>query len=191
MAGIYLISPSNINDLNFFLFQLEEIFSLSHKPELFQLRLKDTTQNFIEEAILKINPLCRKYNIPLILNDDIPLALKHNIGVHVGKDDAKLEEIIHFKENSKNIIGISCYNSFERAGQFANYVDYVSFGAIFPSKTKPNAVFCPQEVILEFAEKYSTKIAIIGGINATNLPKIQEILPCVSYICAISEIWHS
>jgi thiamine-phosphate pyrophosphorylase len=138
---------------------------------------------------LKITPLCENYGVDMILNDNISLALKHNIGVHVGSDDAILEELNFFKKNSNKTAGVSCYNSIERAKMFASVANYISFGAMFQSSTKKNAPVCEKSTIVEFAKISNKKISIIGGISAENMVEISDILPYVDYVCVISEVW--
>ncbi len=187
---IYLISPPKIEDINIFVKQLEEIFSLHEKPGMFQLRLKDCSENQIEEAIVKIKPLCNDYAVPFILNDNISLALKYGIGVHVGGKDASLEDVLSFKQQSRNIIGVSCYNLLDRAKTFAGHVTCVSFGAMFLSKTKESAKLCHKETVVEFAKTHKTPISIIGGITTQNLHEICDILPFTSFVCVISSVWQ-
>ena len=188
LAQIYLISPETISDLPIFLLQLKEIFELEEAPKLFQLRLKNIENDELERIILQIKPLCESYGVEMILNDNIPLALKHNIGVHVGSDDASLQELEFFKKNSNKMAGISCYNSIERAKMF-EVADYLSFGAMFQSSTKKNARFCEKSTIMEFAKISNKKISIIGGISVENIVEISDILPYVDYVCIISEVW--
>ena len=188
MARIYLISPEVISDIPMFLLQLKEIFELECKPALFQLRLKNVETDELERVILKIKPLCENYGVEMILNDDISLALKHNIGVHVGSSDASLQELECFKKSSSKTAGVSCYNSIERAKMF-ELADYISFGAIFPSSTKKNAPVCEKSTIVEFANVSNAKISIIGGITAENMEEISDIIPFVEYICVVSEVW--
>ena len=192
MARIYLISPEVISDIPIFLLQLKEIFELECKPALFQLRLKNVEREKIERVILKIKPLCENYGVEMILNDDISLALKHNIGVHVGSSDASLQELEFFKKNSNKTVGVSCYNSIERAKMFEQVCtdsDYLSFGAMFQSATKKNAPVCEKSTIVEFAKISRKKISIIGGISVENMVEISDILPYVDYVCVISEVW--
>ena len=189
MAKIYLISPEVIDDIDLFLLQLDETFELELKPSLFQLRLKSIESDELERIILKIKPLCENYGVDMILNDNISLALKHNIGVHVGSDDASLQQLEFFKKNSNKTAGVSCYNSIERAKMFEPISDYLSFGAMFKSSTKKNAPVCEKSTIVEFAKISNKKISIIGGISAENMVEISDILPYVDYVCVISEVW--
>ena len=189
MAQIYLISPETIPDLPIFLLQLKEIFELEFKPSLFQLRLKNIESDELEHIILQIKPLCERYVVEMILNDNIPLALKHNIGLHVGSSDASLQELQNFRKNSNKMVGVSCYNSIERAKMFESVANYISFGAMFQSSTKKNASVCEKSIIVEFAKFSQKKISIIGGVTAENMEEISDILQYVDYVCIISEVW--
>ncbi len=193
MAQIYLISPENIPNISIFLAQLEEIFSINAqycKPALFQLRLKNVSQSDIKEAIVAIKPICEKYQVSMVLNDDISLALEYGIGLHVGSSDANLQDLELFKQKSTQITGVSCYNSVERARIFGRVADYVSFGAIFPSLTKKKAQICEKSTIIEFCNESDVKVAIIGGISSENIYEISDILDCVDYICVLSDVWN-
>lgn len=189
MPSIYLISPPQINDINTFIYTLEDIFLLHDKPALFQLRLKNCTTKHIEDCMNKIIPICNKYGVKFIINDSITLAIKYNTGVHIGHD-ASVQDCIDFKHYSKKYIGVSCYNLIERAKLFENVVDYVSFGTMFPTQTKAESKICSPSIVQEYAQHHTSKeIAIIGGIDATNLEQITDILHLVSYICVISSVW--
>jgi thiamine-phosphate pyrophosphorylase len=189
MPSLYLISPEAISDVDLFLLQLREVFELEFKPSLFQLRLKNIESDELELLILSVRSVCEEFGVEMILNDNISLALKYDVGVHVGSDDASLEELNFFKKNSNKTAGVSCYNSIERAKMFEKVADYISFGAIFQSSTKKNAPVCEKSTIVEFAKISNAKISIIGGVTAENMAEIAEILPCVDYVCVISEVW--
>lgn len=187
MPKIYLISPETITDLDFFLLELEAIFVLEERPAVFQLRLKGGQNT--EDMIIKTKSLCEKYGVEFILNDDIPLAIKYDVGVHVGIDDASLEEILEFKKTSTRSLGISCYSDINRALQFADVASYVAFGAMFSSSTKSSAPKCSIETVEEFCKISKAKVAVIGGINAKNIKELSPILHCISYVCVISSVW--
>lgn len=190
MPKIYLISPPQIEDLGAFISTLEDIFYLPEKPALFQLRLKNCEVRHIENCMNEIIPVCTKHGVEFIINDSIALAIKYNVGLHVGCNDASIQDCKDFKSRSSKHIGVSCYNSIERAKQFENIADCISFGAMFQTQTKTEAKICRPNVIQEYAKHNPSKeIAIIGGINTENLGEIADILPLVSYICVISSVW--
>jgi thiamine-phosphate pyrophosphorylase len=199
MSKLYIISPPRISDIPKFCAKLNEALTgklikegalSKHAPALFQLRLKDCNEKHIEGCIEAIKPITKQCKIPFILNDDINLALKHNIGVHIGEDDGNLEEAKTFKQKSQNIIGVSCYNSLQRATEFEQYVDYVSFGAVFPTKTKQVKHHCNLQIIQQYCAKDGrAKVCVIGGINEKNIQSLSHSLPAIDYFCVISAIW--
>ncbi|MES9856180.1 MAG: thiamine phosphate synthase [Sedimenticola sp.] len=117
----------------------------------------------------QIQPLCQQASVPLIVNDDIELALKAGAdGVHLGRDDdgiAEAREIL----GAEAIIGISCYNQFNAAieAQTAG-ADYVAFGRFFASGTKPEAVQADQALLQRAARELHIPTVAIGGITPEN-----------------------
>lgn len=113
--------------------------------------------------------ICHAYDVPLLINDSIELALAVGAdGVHLGRDDGDLVEARHLLGPSA-IIGVSCYNDVEKAQSMAAAsADYVAFGRFFPSGSKPLAA--PAEVISLQRAKQSIDVPIvaIGGILPEN-----------------------
>ena len=100
--------------------------------------------------ISNLNSICAKFEAKFIIDDDVFLARKIGAsGVHLGKDDIGVDaarEIL----GSNAIIGVSCYASIERALAAQNAgADYVAFGAMYPSATKPLAPLCPPQIVHE------------------------------------------
>ena len=83
---------------------------------------------------------CRRHDVPLIINDDVDLAAEIRAeGVHLGEDDAAIADA-RAKLGTGAIIGVSCYDSIDRARDCAALgADYLAFGSFFASPTKPNA----------------------------------------------------
>jgi thiamine-phosphate pyrophosphorylase len=115
-----------------------------------------------------LQALCVRHGVPLIVNDDIELA--HAVGaagVHLGEDDAA-PAAARARLGSRAIIGASCYDSLERARAFAVAgVDYLAFGAFFPSSTKPAARRATPR-LLHDAKAFGLPLVAIGGIDADN-----------------------
>lgn len=113
--------------------------------------------------------LCRAYHVPLIINDDVALAkILGADGVHLGADDATCADARQAL-GPRAIIGVSCYNSLERALRAEwEGADYVAFGRFFPSRSKPGAVQADIELLCEARKKLHLPIAAIGGITAQN-----------------------
>lgn len=121
---------------------------------------------FLGGELLKV---CHRYGIPLIINDDIELAaLLGADGVHLGKDDSDLT-LARNRLGPDAIVGVSCYNSLERAVAMQTQgASYVAFGRFFPSSSKPLAA--PATIETLRAARYLLRIPIvaIGGILPEN-----------------------
>jgi thiamine-phosphate pyrophosphorylase len=113
--------------------------------------------------------LCRPLGIPLIINDDIELALKVEAdGVHLGKEDSNLVEARSLLGDDA-IIGVSCYNLLANAFEAVDAgADYIAFGRFFPSGTKSQAVQAEPELLLQARAEFDLPIVAIGGITAEN-----------------------
>lgn len=113
--------------------------------------------------------LGRRHGVPLIINDDVALALEVGAdGVHLGREDARLSEA-RAQLGATALIGVSCYNEVARAlAARTQGADYVAFGSFFPSRTKPGAVRAGLELLREARGKLRIPIVAIGGITPEN-----------------------
>ena len=141
-----------------------------------------------------LQALCARHRVPLIVNDDIELA--HAVGaagVHLGEDDASIAEA-RARLGAGAIIGVSCYNSLERAHAFAaDGASYLAFGAFFASPTKPLArVATPQ--LLRDAAPLGLPLVAIGGITPANAASLIEAgadaLAVISALFGARDIGH-
>lgn len=116
-----------------------------------------------------LSNLCRPLGVPLIINDDVDLAVDIMAkGVHLGKDDADIAAARE-KLPPQGIIGVSCYNDLECAIEAEKAgADYVAFGSFYPSPTKPDAVKADVDLIRQAKEKLNIPVVAIGGITADN-----------------------
>jgi thiamine-phosphate pyrophosphorylase len=113
--------------------------------------------------------VCHDHRVPLIINDDIALAVAVGAdGVHLGRDDARLSAARRTL-GPHAIIGVSCYNDLPRAIAAAEAgADYVAFGRFFPSRTKPHALQAEIETLLSAKQRLKVPLVAIGGITADN-----------------------
>lgn len=113
--------------------------------------------------------LCGQHGVPLIINDDVELALASGAaGVHLGVDDADLKAARE-RLGDQAIIGVSCYNRLERAIEAeAAGADYVAFGRFFPSRSKPKAVQADLDLLREARRRLRLPLVAIGGITPDN-----------------------
>jgi thiamine-phosphate pyrophosphorylase len=112
--------------------------------------------------------ICRAADAKLIVNDDLALALEIGAdGVHLGRDDGDLAAARAALGPDK-ILGVSCYNEISRAeAAAAAGADYIAFGAVFASPTRPDAAHAPLSLLTE-AKRLGLPIAAIGGITLDN-----------------------
>ena len=183
---IYLISPNNI--YTEFYRDLRKVLS-SGKVSFFQLRLKKYS---LKNKILigrKINLICKKYHVKFLVNDDPSLAKKLNAdGCHLGQKDTSINEARKIIGNK--IIGITCHNSIKLAkAAIKEKVNYIAFGAFFPTKTK-NVNYRATTKVLNKAKKLTkTSIVAIGGINNYNYKKL--LLNNANLLAISSYVWNN
>jgi len=113
--------------------------------------------------------LCHDQGIPLIINDDVELAAASGAsGVHLGKGDSSVQSARKIL-GTDAIIGVSCYNEFERATEAVSEgADYVAFGRFFPSRSKPGAVSASPELLRRARQSLGVSVVAIGGITPEN-----------------------
>ena len=123
-------------------------------------------QRLLEARALR--RLCHDHNALLIINDDIELALAVDAdGVHLGRDDGDIATAR--QRLSGRILGITCYNEWQRAETAAAAgADYIAFGAFFPSSTKPNAVAATVSLLQRAKQGLNLPVVAIGGIKPDN-----------------------
>jgi thiamine-phosphate pyrophosphorylase len=114
--------------------------------------------------------LARRYAVPVIVNDDWELALEVDAdGAHLGRDDGDFA--FARKKMKTKLLGASCYNDASLARQAVSLgADYVAFGSVFASPTKPNAVRAPLELFAQ--AKLGVPLCAIGGITLENAPQL-------------------
>ena len=113
----------------------------------------------------------REFRVPVIINDDLELALELGAdGAHLGRDDGDLGAAR--KRLRGRLLGASCYND-AALGQAAVRAgaDYIAFGSVFSSPTKPAAVRAPLSLFTE-ARRLGVPLAAIGGITLDNAPRV-------------------
>lgn len=131
--------------------------------------------------------LCRARGVPLIIHEDAPLALAIGAdGVHVGSAGQELAAA-RARLGSKAIIGVACRDSLDSARTAAREgASYVSFGAFFPSPTRPGAPRAPIELLRQSAALGVPRVAI-GGITADNGRMLVE--AGADFLAAISSVF--
>ena len=140
------------------------------------------------ELAIKLQDLCKKYNVPFIVNDDIELALEIDAdGVHVGQDDLGVDEIRKLMPDK--IIGLSIGNEEELKQSKVEYVDYVGVGAVYVTQSKDDAGGAIGYEGLELMRRFLPQMPLvaIGGIQTQHIKDVMKTnVDGVSIISAIS-----
>lgn len=140
---------------------------------LVQLREKDISTLEFYNTALKVKKVADKYNIPLIINDRLDIALAADAaGLHVGQSDmpaATARKLI----GEDKILGVSATTLEEAMKAEKDGADYIGVGAIFPTDTKKDAKYVTVEQLKEMRQKIHIPIVAIGGINESNIELLE------------------
>ncbi|ARP83741.1 thiamine-phosphate diphosphorylase [Bordetella genomosp. 8] len=145
-----------------------------------QLRRKDVPAATRREQAAALAPLCRELGVVFLINDHWELALEVGAdGVHLGRDDGDLAQVR--AQAPDLIIGASCYDDIERARAMLQAgADYIAFGAVFPSPTKPAAVRAPLSLFAQAVALAQSRpaprpaVVAIGGITPSNAALVAQ-----------------
>lgn len=171
--GLYAITP-DLSDSNILL-QLVDA-AIRGGIDVLQYRNKSGSPELRLQQALTLLNRCRNAGIPLIINDDMELARQIDAdGVHLGNEDG---EILAARRllGAEKIIGASCYNQLQLAHQaLADGADYVAFGSVFVSATKPAAKRASLELLCQAKSVLSAPVVAIGGIDQNNIATVAAI----------------
>lgn len=132
-----------------------------------QFRVKQGTPAEREALARRIKTLTDAADVPLLVNDDVGLALAIDAaGVHIGRDDGD-PRVVRERIGPQRLLGVSCYDDLERARAMIGIADHVGFGSVFASPTKPQAVRAPLSLFGE-ARSLGLPAVAIGGIDRSN-----------------------
>jgi thiamine-phosphate pyrophosphorylase len=145
-----------------------------------QLRRKEIPAAARREQAQALARACRELGVVFLVNDHWELALEVGAdGVHVGRDDADVATVR--AQAPDLLIGASCYNDIGRAqAMLAAGADYIAFGAVYPSPTKPDAVRAPLELFAEARALADAQpaprpaVVAIGGITPANAAVVAQ-----------------
>jgi len=165
--GLYAITPDIDQPVAMLAAQIAA--ALAGGARVVQYRRKHVSRAMALAELAALRPLCTAARAPLIVNDDIELALATAAdGVHLGRDDGDWTALAADAKRGL-LLGVSCYADVERAAEaVARGVDYVAFGSFFPSDTKPLARPCPLSVLESARRRFAAPIVAIGGITTEN-----------------------
>jgi len=152
-----------------------------------QYRDKSGDQERRQTEATELLARCRRFGVPLIINDDVELAAAIGAdGVHLGEHDGDIDAA-RTRLGAAAVIGVSCYDSLDRARQLADAgADYLAFGAFFPSPTKPLARRADVS-LLRAAASLGLPLVAIGGITPDNAQPLIE--AGADFVAAISGVF--
>jgi thiamine-phosphate pyrophosphorylase len=194
LRGLYAITDETLIPGHQFSEAVE--LALQGGARIVQYRNKSTDQEKRYQQARELIRLCNQYQAVAIINDDIKLAKAVNAdGVHLGKDDTSVSKARQLLGDN-TIIGVSCYNNVSLAVTAEqNSADYVAFGAMFASSTKPEAVIAGPDIIAKAKQRLSIPVCCIGGVTVSNIHQLvqqgADMAAVISDLFASSNIQHT
>lgn len=184
---LYFITDSTGFTEEEFLVRVEQ--ALRGGVTILQLREKEkSTREYIELA-KKVHNLTKKYDVPLIIDDRVDVALAIDAeGVHVGASDMPVAVARKLMGNDK-IVGATAKTVPWAKEAYEQGADYLGVGAIYPTTTKVITVLTSTETLDAIAKAVPIPVNAIGGLNKDNLDILKGI--GISGICVVSAIMKS
>lgn len=148
-----------------------------------QLREKQIDSELFLQEAQELKELCKQYQVPFVINDDVELALKVDAdGVHVGQSDMEAGDV-RKKLGKDKIIGVSAQTVEQAVMAEKHGADYLGVGAVFPTSSKDDAQEVDYETLKAICQAVQIPVIAIGGINAQNVERLKG-----SGICGVAVI---
>ncbi|MEE9343094.1 MAG: thiamine phosphate synthase [Gammaproteobacteria bacterium] len=166
-SGLYVISDARLQSPEHLCRQVRLAIEGGAMVVQYRDKSQDQERRVLEaDALLQ---LCHAHSIPLIINDDIELAMAIQAdGLHIGREDTDLQ-LARQRLGPDAIIGVSCYNEWNRATAAVNNgANYIAFGRFFESTTKPDTTQATLGLLERAHSELSVPIVAIGGITPEN-----------------------
>lgn len=170
LRGLYAITDSHLLADGKLLPYVEA--ALKGGAQLLQYRDKSSnaTQRLYDAQALQ--ELCERYGAALIINDDLELAARLGVGLHLGQGDGSLLAARQ-RLGPHAIIGATCHAQLELAATAAsNGASYLAFGRFFNSQTKPGVPTATLELLDQARQRFALPLAAIGGITLARAPAL-------------------
>ena len=183
-SSMYFITDSTNYSEEEFLYRVEQ--ALMGGITLLQLREKDkSTREYIDLAE-KVHTLTKKYNVPLIIDDRVDVALAIDAeGVHVGQSDMPVSTVRKLMGDDK-IVGATTKTVPQALEAYEQGADYLGVGAIYPTTTKVKTVLTSTETLGNICSAVPIPVNAIGGLNKDNIDVLKGIP--IAGICVVSAI---
>ena len=164
--SVYLVTDRRNKTDDEFLNIIEE--AIKGGTTIVQLREKTASTKEFYDLALKVKEITSRYDVPLLINDRIDIALAvDSEGVHIGQDDMPAgiaREII----GEDKILGVSASTVEEAKKAEIDSADYIGSGAVFPTATKDDADSVSEEELKEIVDSIDIPVVAIGGITVEN-----------------------
>ncbi len=185
MKGLYLVTP-DWDDTERLLAVSEQ--GIRGGASLLQYRHKTASPDLRSEQAAALLILCRRFNVPLIINDHLELCESIDAdGIHVGGTDASVASM-RARLGVSKIVGASCYGDLQLARDAqASGASYVAFGGFYPSRVKKYAVTTKPDIINRALEELKVPLCVIGGMTAENSREL--IAHGAHMVAAISSVY--
>ena len=134
-----------------------------------QLREKDLDDGPFIELARRIKRVTDALTVPLIINDNLPVAVASDAaGLHIGQDDGNVRQI-RGRLGKNKILGVSAQTVEQALAAEADGADYLGVGAVFPTSTKQDAADVPLTTLAGICAAVRIPVVAIGGIHADNV----------------------
>lgn len=170
ISGLYAVTPDT-GDTPGLLEKVEA--ALSGGARLLQYRNKSASAALRLTQGRALLALCWKFQVPLIINDHLELALALDAhGLHVGSEDSSASDARRQLGPDK-ILGVSCYGRLDNAIAAVDAgATYVAFGGFYPSRIKPGSERTPVGLLSQAKQVLKVPVVAIGGITHDNAPAL-------------------
>ena len=163
--SLYLVTDKS-DDVEKFLRTIEE--GIKGGVSVVQIREKTADTLDFYNLALKVKEITAKYDVPLIINDRVDVALAVDAdGVHVGQTDMPCD-VTRALVGPDKIVGVSAATIEEAKKAERDGADYIGSGAVFPTSTKDDAPKITKKDLKEIVDSISIPVVAIGGINLNN-----------------------
>jgi thiamine-phosphate pyrophosphorylase len=169
--SLYLVTDKS-DDVEKFLKTIEE--GIKGGVSVVQIREKTADTLDFYNLALKVKEITTKYNVPLIINDRVDVALAIDAdGVHVGQSDMPCE-ITRKLVGQNKIVGVSAATIEEAKKAENDGADYIGTGAVFPTSTKKDAPKVTKKELKEIVDSINIPVVAIGGITLENAHELTD-----------------
>jgi thiamine-phosphate pyrophosphorylase len=169
--SLYLVTDNSENEEKF-LKTIEE--AILGGVSVVQIREKTAETLEFYNLAIKVKEITTKYNVPLIINDRVDVALAIDAdGVHVGQSDMPCD-ITRKLIGENKILGVSAATIEEAKKAENDGADYIGTGAIFPTTTKDDAPSVTKKDLSDIANSINIPVVAIGGITIENANELKN-----------------